>query len=267
MPQTHRVVPGTLVDLPEMPTSGRLFCPNRKGAGKEFKRLRQEIADIQLRLYAESRQKLLVVFQAMDAGGKDGTIRRVFSGVNPQGVKVASFKQPTPEQLQHDFLWRVHAQTPGDGIIGVFNRSHYEDVLVVRVDKLAPESVWRPRFEHINHFEKLLADERTTLLKFFLHISKQEQADRFGERLADPTKHWKFSLGDLEKRKQWDAYMEAYEEAISRCSTDHAPFYVIPADQKWYRNLAVARVIVDALRRMNPQFPPAEPGIERVNIE
>ncbi len=198
-----------------------------------------------------------MVLQARDAGGKDGTIRHVFQGVNSQGVRVTSFKAPNTLELAHDFLWRIHAQTPPRGMIGIFNRSHYEDVLVVRVSNLAPESVWRPRYEHINNFERMLTDAGTTILKFYLHISNKEQKERLQARLDEPDKHWKFDRGDLQKRAQWDDYTEAFEEMLERCTTEYAPWYVIPADQKWYRNLAVARVIVHTLKEMNLQYPPA----------
>ncbi len=194
----------------------------------------------------------------MDAGGKDGTIRRVFKGVNPQGVRVTSFKVPSKRELAHDFLWRVHQAVPATGMIGVFNRSHYEDVLVVRVHDLVPEDVWRPRFWHINQFERLLHKTGTRILKFFLHISPEEQLKRFRSRYETPKKQWKFSVEDLEKRRYWSAYMEAFEEVLNICTTRWAPWYVIPADDKWYRNLAITRVIVETLREMDPRFPPPE---------
>jgi len=267
MPDTHRLDPERPIRLAEMPTNGKQFHPDRKAAEAEFRSLRRALAELQARLYAEGKHKLLVVLQAMDAGGKDGTIRRVFRGVNPQGVRVTSFKVPSKKELAHDFLWRIHREVPGKGMITVFNRSHYEDVLVVRVHELVPESVWRPRFEHINQFEKLLTDTGTTLLKFYLHISPEEQKRRFQARLDDPTKHWKFSLEDLEKRKLWDTYMTAYEEVLNQCTTPWAPWYVIPADQKWYRNLAIARVIVNAIQELDPQYPEAEGDWRNVVIE
>lgn len=251
----HRVQPGSSVVLAELSTRGRDFSDDRDAAEEEFQELRDELIDLQRRLYAEGRRKLLIVLQAMDAGGKDGTIRHVFRGVNPQGVQVTSFKKPSSLELSHDFLWRIHQAVPAAGMIGVFNRSHYEDVLVVRVEEIVPESVWQPRFEHINNFERHLNDSDTTILKFFLHISKDEQKDRFQKRLTNPDKHWKFSEQDLLKRKHWERYVPAYEEVLTRCSTDRAPWFVIPADQKWYRNLAIARVIVNTLRTMNPQYP------------
>ena len=189
---------------------------------------------------------------------KDGTIRHTFKGVNPQGVVVTSFKKPSAEELAHDFLWRVHKAVPAKGMIGVFNRSHYEDVLVVRVHDIVPEAVWRPRYEAINQFEKQLVDSGTTVLKFFLHISKKEQKERFQARLDEPEKNWKFDHGDLEKREFWDAYQDAFQDMLNNCTTENAPWYLIPADQKWYRNLAIMRVMVDTLNQMNPQFPEAD---------
>jgi len=259
MNELHRVEPGQGVELADMPTEGKAFYDGGKAAAKaEFDLLREELAEFQHRLYSEGKQKLLIVFQAMDAGGKDGAIRAVLEGVNPQGVQVTSFKSPTKEELDRDFLWRIHKAVPGKGMIGVFNRSHYEDVLIVRVDNIVPETVWRPRYTFINQFEKLLHDTGTTILKFYLHISKEEQKKRFQERLDDPAKNWKFSHEDLEKRKQWGDYQAAYQEMLAQCSTAEAPWYVIPADQNWYRNLAVARIMVETLRGMDPQYPQAE---------
>jgi PPK2 family polyphosphate:nucleotide phosphotransferase len=222
--------------------------------------------DLQERLYAEGQQSLLIVLQAMDAGGKDGTIKRVFEGVNPQGVHVANFKQPTEKELAHDFLWRVHRQVPPTGMIGIFNRSHYEDVLIVRVNNLVPESIWRARYDHINNFERLLADSGTRILKFYLHIDKKEQKERFQARLDNPDKHWKFNLGDLPVREQWDDYMRAFEDAITQCHTEAAPWHIVPANHKWYRNLVICRTIVETLEAMNPQFPPPEDNLDDVTI-
>ncbi len=259
MNELHRIEPGQVVKLAELPTEGKALHEGGKAAAKEeLKVLREELAELQHRLYSEGKRKLLVVFQAMDAGGKDGTIRSVLEGVNPQGVQVTSFKSPTKEELDRDFLWRIHKAVPGKGMIGVFNRSHYEDVLIVRVDNIVPETVWRPRYTFINQFEKLLHDTGTTILKFYLHISKDEQKKRFQERLDDPAKNWKFSHEDLEKRKQWDDYQVAYQEMLTQCSTAEAPWYVIPANQNWYRNLMVAQIMVETLRGMNPQYPQAE---------
>ena len=266
MSHTHKLEVGRPFQLSTLPTQGKQFHPDRDQAEAEFKALRREFIDLQTRLYAEGQQKLLIVLQAMDAGGKDGTIRKVFRGVNPQGVRVHSFKVPSKEELAHDFLWRIHNVVPAKGMIGVFNRSHYEDVLVVRVHNIVPESVWRPRFEQINQFEKLLTDTGTTILKFFLHISPEEQKERFQARLDDTSKNWKFSVEDLEKRKYWGNYMAAYEEMLQRCTTPDAPWYVIPADQKWYRNWVITRTIVDTLKEMDPQYPPPADDLSGIVI-
>jgi len=202
----------------------------------------------------------------MDTGGKDGTISHVFEGVNPQGCQVWPFKVPTPEELDHDFLWRHHTKTPGRGMMTIFNRSHYENVLVVRVHQLIPEQIWKARYDQINDFEQLLAANNTTILKFYLHISKDEQKRRLESRLQNPDKRWKFAIGDLKERELWDDYMKAYEDAINKCSTNYAPWYVLPANKKWYRNLVVARTIADTLESMNPQFPQPEEGLENVTI-
>jgi PPK2 family polyphosphate:nucleotide phosphotransferase len=226
----------------------------------------EQLAELQNRLWAERRRSLLVVLQALDAGGKDGTIRKVFTGVNPQGVRVTSFKAPTTEELEHDFLWRVHRAAPGAGEIGVFNRSHYEDVLVARVDGLVPEAVWRPRYRAIRDFEAHLHESGTTVVKLFLHISKEEQAERFRARLDDPTKRWKFSVGDLAVRENWDRYQEAYTEALGETSTDACPWFVVPADRKWYRDWVVLQILLETLRGLDPQVPPEEPGLDRIVI-
>lgn len=262
----HALKPGDKIDLSKLPTRGKDLHDDRDKAEKEFKKYRKHIAKLQGRLYAEGKQSLLVVFQAMDAGGKDGTTLAVFEGVNPQGVHVISFKAPSARELAHDFLWRIHRDVPPKGMIHVFNRSQYEDVLVVRVRKLVPESVWRPRFDQINQFEKYLTDTGTRILKFFLHISAEEQLERFQERLDDPEKHWKFSTDDLAKRKLWPKYMDAYAEALEKCTTDAAPWHVIPADQNWYRNWAIARTIAETLDEMNPQFPDPETGLDQIDL-
>lgn len=251
----HQIPEGTNVHFQELPTRGSEFHKDREAADAEFRELREELIDWQIKLYAEGRRSVLLVLQAMDAGGKDGTIRHVFQGVNPQGVRVTSFKAPSKNELSRDFLWRIHQEVPPIGMIGVFNRSHYEDVLVVRVDRLVPESVWRPRYEQINNFERLLTDTHTTIIKIYLHISREEQHKRFQERLEDREKFWKFAPEDLVKAKQWDGYMEAYEEMLERCSLKHAPWYVVPSDQRWYRNLAVVGILVETLREMDPKYP------------
>jgi PPK2 family polyphosphate:nucleotide phosphotransferase len=249
-----------------MATRAGDYHTDRPAAEAEFRALRKELREWQRKFYAEGKRKLLIVFQALDAGGKDSTIRKVFQGVNPQGVRVSSFKVPTEEELAHDFLWRIHKEVPENGMIRVFNRSHYEDVLVVRVHDIVPESVWRPRFEKINQFEKLLADSGTVILKFILHISKEEQRERFQDRVDRPEKHWKFSFDDLEKRKLWDQYLAAFEETLQQCSTDYAPWYVIPADQKWYRNLAITRILIETFEEMNPQYPQSEMDLSGVIV-
>lgn len=263
--QDYRVKPDGKVDL------SRIDAEDTAGLSKsDAQRLEADLearlAELQERLYAESKQALLVVFQAMDAGGKDGAIRKVFDCVNPQGVRVASFKAPTPLELSHDFLWRIHQQVPPKGYIGIFNRSHYEDVLVVRVNELVPEPVWKARYDQINAFESLLHASGTRIVKFYLHISKDEQKQRFEARLQDPTKQWKFSTGDLPVRERWDDYMQAYEAALSRCSTDDAPWYIVPANKKWFRDLLITQLIVETLEAMNPQFPDPETGLDAIVI-
>lgn len=262
----HQLTSGRTVRLSETPTQGRLYHDDRISAEAEFRKLRDELIDWQRQLYAEDKNHILIVLQAMDAGGKDGTIRKVFRGVNPQGVQVSSFKVPSREELAHDFLWRIHKTVPKRGMIGVFNRSHYEDVLVVRVHNMIPETVWRPRYEQINNFEKLLTENGTSILKFYLHISKSEQRDRFQARIDDPSKNWKFSFEDLEKRKLWDDYMLAYEDALNKTNTPWAPWHIIPADQKWYRNLAIVQIIVDNLRTLNPQYPRPEKDLSDIEV-
>ena len=228
---------------------------DRAAAKAERKRLRRELSGLQDRLYADGRHALLVVLQGMDASGKDGTIRHVFRGVNPQGVRVHSFKQPTPREASEDFLWRVHRDVPPKGSIGIFNRSHYEDVLVARVHNLVPEPIWRERYRQINDFERLLSESGIRILKFFLHISKDEQHRRFEKRLQDPRRHWKFSSSDLKERAHWDAYQQAYADALEACSTEWAPWTIVPADHKWYRNLVVARAVTAAIGALDLRYP------------
>ncbi len=262
----YRVKPGSLVDLGKWDPNDKSAFPEEKNEGrKRLLELNQRLEELQELLYAEQKHKVLIVLQAMDTGGKDGTIRHVFEGVNPQGVRVASFKKPTPEELDRDFLWRVHKQVPGKGEMVIFNRSHYEDVLVVRVHNLAPKEVWSKRYEHINSFERTLVDEGTTILKFFLHIDLDEQRERLQARLDEPNKRWKFNPADLEERKLWPKYMKAYEEAISKTSTDWAPWYIVPANRKWYRNLVVGTVIIEALEDLNMRYP--EPEFDPADIK
>jgi PPK2 family polyphosphate:nucleotide phosphotransferase len=242
-------------------------APGDKAATEAtFPELLAELHELQERLFAEGERSLLVVLQAMDTGGKGGTVEHVFGGLNPAGVRVVGFKAPTEEELAHDFLWRIHRHTPRDGEIVVFDRSHYEDVLVVRVHDLVPEDVWRRRYEHIRAFERLLVDRRTTVVKVYLHISKEEQAERLQARLDDPSKHWKFRTGDLAERARWDDYMAAFEEAIRETSTAEAPWYAVPSDRKWYRNWAVLQIILETLRELDPRYPPPVEDLSNVVI-
>lgn len=267
MASDHRLKPGKKVKMKELPTTSDEFHDDRAAAETEFYKLRDELIDLQFLLYAEGRRKLLIIFQAMDAGGKDGAIRHVFKGVNPQGVQVTSFKAPSADELAHDYLWRIHKAVPAAGMIGIFNRSHYEDVLVVRVEELIPEKEWRQRFDQINEFEKYLTETGTTILKFFLHISLDEQKKRFQERLEDPKKQWKFAAEDLKKRTDWTGYMEAYDDVLEQCTTDWAPWHVIPSDQKWYRNLAIVRTIVETMEDMKLKLPKPPKDVERMKID
>ncbi|MDX2043587.1 MAG: polyphosphate kinase 2 family protein [Acidobacteriota bacterium] len=226
-----------------------------KETGEEkLKKLSAELTRLQELLYAAGQHSVLIVLQGRDTSGKDGTIKTVMGPLNSLGCQVASFKVPTAEELAHDFLWRVHKQTPGKGEITIFNRSHYEDVLVVRVHKFVPEQVWRSRYDHINDFEKLLAESNTIVLKFYLHISKQEQEERLLEREQDATKYWKLSAGDWKEREHWDDYTTAYEDALNLCSAPHAPWFIVPANKKWFRNLAVAEAVVAALKPYEEQW-------------
>ena len=223
--------------------------------------------ELQFKLYAEGKRSLLIVLQAMDAGGKDGTIRKVFGDLNPQGVHVTSFKAPTSDELAHDFLWRIHEHTPAKGMIGIFNRSHYEDVLIVRVNEWIDKKECERRYRQINEFERMLTEHGTTILKFYLHISKDEQKKRFIERLEDPEKKWKFCKGDLDTRKQWDDYMLQFGEVFRNTSTKRAPWYVVPANNKRYRNLVISTIVRETLEEMDPKFPEAEEGLEGIVIK
>ncbi len=239
------------------PNDSSLFKGNKAEGKKELLKLNKKLEGLQELLYAEGKQKVLIVLQGMDTSGKDGVIRHVLEGVNPQGVHVASFKVPSSLELAHDYLWRIHQKTPGKGEIVIFNRSHYEDVLVVRVHNLAPKNVWEKRYEHIRQFEKMLTDEGTTILKFFLHIDLKEQAERFLDRVQNPEKNWKFNPGDLDERNRWEDYTHAYEDMLNKTSTSYAPWYVVPANKKWYRNLVIANVLVDKLKKLDMRFPAA----------
>ena len=262
-----RVKAGSRVDLSKFDPSAKSGVPAAKEERmQQLAQLAERVDALQDLLYAQGLHKVLVVLQGMDTAGKDGTIRHVFGEVDPLGVRAISFRAPVGEELEHDFLWRVHRQVPRRGEIAIFNRSHYEDVLVVRVRALQPEKVWRQRYRQIVDFERLLAESGTTILKFFLHISNEEQRQRFQARLDDPNKRWKFRSGDLEDRALWNDYQAAYAEAISRTSTSAAPWYVIPADRKWFRDLAVASVLVQALENLKMRVPAGEPGLERLRI-
>ncbi|WP_036218481.1 AMP/ADP-polyphosphate phosphotransferase [Calidithermus chliarophilus] len=243
------------------------FKGGKEEALVETGQLRARLERLQELLYAEKKHKLLIVLQAMDAGGKDGTVRVVFDGVNPTGVRVVSFGEPTEHELARDYLWRVHRHAPARGEIVIFNRSHYEDVVVARVKGLVPKKVWRRRYRHIREFERMLTDEGVTLLKFFLHISKDEQKQRLQERLDDPQKRWKFRRSDLEDRARWDDYQAAYEDAIGETSTGYAPWHVIPANRNWYRNWAVSKVIVDTLEGLDMKYPEPEEGLAGLKVE
>ncbi|HEX5040088.1 MAG TPA: polyphosphate kinase 2 family protein [Candidatus Limnocylindria bacterium] len=262
-----RVAPGTTPDLAAIdPRSTPGWEGDKQAAGDRVKELKKELEEFQQRLWAERKRSLLVILQALDAGGKDGLIRKVFTAFNPQGTQVTGFGVPSEEELLHDYLWRVHAHTPDRGRIGVFNRSHYEDVLVVRVNELVAREVWEERYDQINAFERHLAENDTRILKFFLLISRDEQRSRFQARLADPTKHWKWSSGDLDARAKWDDFQAAYTDALARCSTEVAPWFIVPADRKWYRDLAVAEILAETAADMNPSWPPAEEDLSAVVI-
>jgi PPK2 family polyphosphate:nucleotide phosphotransferase len=264
----YRVKPGTKVDLREWdPEETNEFKGHKADGIKALKPLTIRLEELQELLYAEGKHKILIVLQAMDAGGKDGTIRHVFDGVNPQGVKVASFKAPTDHELARDYLWRVHWHVPAKGEMTIFNRSHYEDVLVVRVKNLVPHNMWRRRYDQINDFERLLSEEGTTVLKFYLHISKQEQKQRLQARLGESEKHWKFSTADLKERGRWSEYVKAYEAVLSKTSTKWAPWYVIPANRKWYRNLVISRILVETLEGLDMSYPAPERGLDKVVVD
>ena len=255
------VKPGTKARIAERDSDNTLGV-DRKDGEKRLERLVERLDALQYRLYAEDRRSVLLVLQGLDASGKDGVIRRAFHGVNPTGVSVTSFKVPVGVELQHDYLWRVHAALPRRGTIGVFNRSHYEDVVAVRMHELAPPDVWRRRYEHIRGFERMLVDEGTSVVKVFLNVSRDEQRVRFQERIDDPGKRWKFRRDDLKVRERFDDWVEAWDDALTETSTDWAPWYVVPADRNWLKALAVAELVVDALERLGPRLPEPEDGLD-----
>ena len=266
--KNYQIKPETKVKLSKWdPNDTGDFKGGKEEGLAKLEKLNSKLEALQELLFAEHKHKVLVVLQAMDTGGKDGAIRRVFDLVNPAGVRVASFKAPTPEELDHDYLWRVHKQVPAKGELVVFNRSHYEDVLVVRVHNYVSPEVWGKRFDQINEFERSLAENGTTILKFYLHIDLDEQKERLQARLDDPTKRWKFRLGDLEERKLWPDYMKAFEDVLSKTSTEHAPWYIVPANRKWFRDLVISSVLVDTLEGLKMSYPESEENLDGVVIE
>jgi PPK2 family polyphosphate:nucleotide phosphotransferase len=265
--QPIMVPEGEKVKLADYDTDYKGKYQDKLDARDDLVKNLDKLRELQELLYASKKSGVLIVLQGTDASGKDGTIRHVMDAFNPQGCSVSGFKTPTSIELAHDFLWRIHLHTPPRGGIVIFNRSHYEDVLIVRVENLVPENVWKERYDHINNFERLLVDEGTLVLKFFLHISEEEQKERFQQRLDDPTKNWKFNVDDLEKRKKWSDYIKAYEEALTLCNTPWAPWHIVPADRKWYRNLVVSEVLVDAMEKLDMKYPPLEAAAEGSKIK
>jgi PPK2 family polyphosphate:nucleotide phosphotransferase len=260
------VEPGTAAGLARRDPADRLGLADKAEGARVVDGLLAELKALHDRFWAEATRSVLLVLQGMDTSGKDGAIRRVFTGLNPQGMRVASFKSPTPIELAHDFLWRIHSALPERGEIGIFNRSHYEDIVTVRVRGLAPRTVWSRRYRHVREFERLLADEGTSIVKVFLHISSEEQRDRLQARLDDPEKRWKFRLGDLDARKLWSTFDTAYEEALTKTSSAWAPWYVVPADRKWVRDVAVACLLVETLKRLDPHFPEPKEDLSGVVV-
>ena len=255
-----RVEPGSKVKLDKIDASFKDKHESHEHALPEIEAFSQKLHDLQYLMYAEDKRSLLICLQGRDAAGKDGTINHVLGAMNPQGCTVTGFKVPSKEEAGHDFLWRYHKSTPGKGHVGIFNRSHYEDVLVVRVHNMVPKAVWSKRYEHINNFEKLLYDNDTHILKFYLHIDAEEQLERFKTRIVDPARHWKISDGDYAERPFWDAYTAAFEDALSKCSTKHAPWFVIPSNHKWFRNLAISKIVCETLESLDMKFP--EPTVD-----
>ena len=260
-----RVVPGSPARLAERDTADRLGRARNDGEAR-LQELNERIDELQYRLFAEDRRSVLLVLQGLDASGKDGVIRRVFEGVNPTGVQVTSFRAPVGAELEHDYLWRIHAALPRRGVVGVFNRSHYEDVVAVRMHELAPESRWRPRYEHIRAFERMLVDEGTSVLKVFLNVSREEQRRRLQERIDDPGKRWKFRRDDLGVHDRYDAWVEAWDDALTETSTEWAPWHVVPADRNWVKALAVAELLCAELERLDPKLPEPESGLEGLRV-
>lgn len=261
MKKWGKLEPGKKVRLRDIdPDATPDFRGSKAAAEEKREKMRATLDELQELMWADHRRRLLIVLQGMDTSGKDGVVRYLMDGFNASGVRVASFKKPTAPELEHDYLWRIHQQVPGNGEIVVFNRSHYEDVLVVRVHDLVPEDVWRKRYQQINDFERMLTESGTTILKFFLHISKEEQKERLEERVADPQKHWKFNMGDLDERKLWDEYQKAYEDALEKTTTDFAPWYIVPANRKWYRNYVIGSVVIDTMKKLGMEYPVVDLG-------
>ena len=265
--QKFKVKPGSKVKLKKIDPSFSGGHKGAKSAADEIEHYQKKLRELQDLLYAERRHSLLICLQALDTGGKDGAINHVLGAMNPQGCRVAPFKQPSAEEAAHDFLWRAHIPAPASGEVVIFNRSHYEDVLIVRVHNLVPKEVWSHRYDLINDFEKNLVDHNTHILKFYLHISKEEQLKRFKERLDDPTKRWKISEADYKERAFWKDYVAGYEDALSRCSTAHAPWFIIPSNHKWFRNLAIARIVVEHLESLRMKYPKPTVNIEKIRRE
>ncbi len=263
--EAHWVKPGTKIKLSQIDPSDSGGIEKDR-AGELLAKEKERISSLQDRLYGENTRALLVVLQGIDTSGKDGTIKSVFTAVSPVGCQVTCFGAPSEEERDHDYLWRIYRNLPRRGNVGVFNRSHYEEVLVARVRKLVPEAVWKERFRQINDFEALITELGTNVIKIFLHIDRAEQKKRLEERLGDPAKNWKYQAGDLDDRALWDDYMTAYEDALSRCSTRAAPWYIVPANKKWYRNLLVAKTVADALESMDPKMPKGTLDVKKVKI-
>jgi PPK2 family polyphosphate:nucleotide phosphotransferase len=261
-----RIEPGSAPGLAARDAGVRAGADDKTGGLEQLEQRVARLAALHTRLAAEATRSLVLVLQGLDASGKDGTIRNVLTGINPQGCKVVSFREPTSTELAHDYLWRIHAQCPARGEIAIFNRSHYEDVVAVRVRRLAPQHVWRRRYAQIRAFERLLCEEGTAVVKVFLHVSRDEQRTRLQERLEDPEKSWKLSRSDLEDRARFDEFMTAYEEAIAETSCKEAPWYVVPADHNWVRNLAVAEILVETLERLHPKLPPPDPELAGLEV-
>ncbi len=267
--ERYWVKPGSEVDLKKIDGGEKILFTGacKEDNERQFDELQDELQELQKRLYAQNKHRILVVMQAMDTGGKDGCIKHVFSRIDPQGIHVRSFKKPSEEEMSYDFLWRVHSKVPHRGQLVIFNRSHYEDIIAVRVKNIFPDDVWKRRQRHVIEFERMLAEEGTTIVKIFLHISKDEQKKRLEARLADPIKHWKINPDDLVDRARWDDFMTAYEDVIEKTSTEFAPWYVVPADRKWYRNLCVARIMLDTLKKLHMEYPAIDWDPQTIKIE